>query len=104
MKTDQQETLVFKDQVGEYYLVPQETLEQGRVPTEHKAEIERFIAASEAAGGDVQGYAIPLIVPVVIIGVELALIIGLTGPEVPKAGTMTNAQWFERVTGQPFPR
>jgi len=97
-------TLVLRDQAGEYFLVPQARLEQGRVPAEHTAEIERLIAASGAVGGDVQGYAIPLIVPVVIIGVELALIIGLTGPEVPKAGAMTNAQYVERLTGRPFPR
>jgi hypothetical protein len=53
MTNAQTGTLVFKDQAGEYYLVPQETLEQGRVPAEHKAQIEHLIAEQQ----DVQGYA-----------------------------------------------
>jgi hypothetical protein len=57
-------TLVFKDQAGEYYLVPMETLEHGRVPEEHKAEIERLIAEQQ----DVQGYMWhALMVPVAVI-------------------------------------
>jgi hypothetical protein len=49
-------TLVFKDQAGEYYLLPQGTLERGRVPAEHKAEVERLLREAD----DVQGHAIPL--------------------------------------------
>ncbi|MGH2588147.1 MAG: hypothetical protein ACRDJE_24780 [Dehalococcoidia bacterium] len=45
-------TLVFKDQAGEYYLLPQETLERGRVPAERKAEVEHLVAESH----DVSGY------------------------------------------------
>ena len=47
-------TLVFKNEAGDYFLLPQEILEQGRVPEEHKAEIEQAIAAAQA--DDVSGY------------------------------------------------
>lgn len=59
----QTDTLVLQDAAGSYFLVPQVTLEQGRVPEEQKAELTRLIAAAAAlggAGGDVQGYAAPL--------------------------------------------
>jgi hypothetical protein len=45
--------LVLQDNAGEYYLLPQATLEQGRVPAEHKAEVERLLAEADA---DVSGY------------------------------------------------
>jgi hypothetical protein len=54
MTTTETSALVFKDQAGEYYLVPQETLAQGRVPEERKAQIEHLIAEQQ----DAQGYAI----------------------------------------------
>ncbi|MGH2598397.1 MAG: hypothetical protein ACRDJ9_03315 [Dehalococcoidia bacterium] len=57
MTNEQTSTLVFKDQAGEYYLLPQATLERGRVPAEHKAEVERVLA--EVEGDDVQGHALP---------------------------------------------
>ena len=47
------QVLVLKDQVGDYFLLPQETLERGRVPQERKAEIEQLIAERQT---DVQGY------------------------------------------------
>jgi hypothetical protein len=55
-------TLVLKDATGSYFLVAQETLEQGRVPVERTAELEQMIAAAAQgdAGGDVQGYGGPL--------------------------------------------
>jgi hypothetical protein len=56
MTTEQSGTLVFKDQAGEYYLVPQVTLEQGRVPEEHKAEVERLIAG--VTDDDVRGHVV----------------------------------------------
>lgn len=58
MTNEQAITLVFKDQAGEYYLVSQATLEQGRVPAERKAEIEQVIAEQQE---DVQGYILPLL-------------------------------------------
>jgi hypothetical protein len=56
MTNAQTATLVFKDQAGEFYVLPMETLERGRVPAEHRAEVERLLAESD----DVQGHAIPL--------------------------------------------
>jgi hypothetical protein len=52
MTNTQSNTLVLKDQAGEYYLLPQETLERGRIPEEHKVEVEHLIAEQQ----DVQGY------------------------------------------------
>jgi hypothetical protein len=55
-------TLVLKDATGSYFLVAQETLEQGRVPEERTAELEQMIVAAARvdAGEDVQGYGDPL--------------------------------------------
>ena len=53
MTNEQTGTLVFKDQAGEYYLLPQATLERGRVSAEHKAEVERLISEQH---DDVQGH------------------------------------------------
>jgi hypothetical protein len=52
-------TLVFKDQAGEYYVLPLEALERGRVPAEQKVALEEQLAAMSPAsdeGDDVQGY------------------------------------------------
>ncbi len=57
MTSEQTQVLIFKDQAGEYYLLPQETLERGRVSEEHKAEVERYLADQ----GDVQGHILPLL-------------------------------------------
>ena len=54
MSSEQTTVLVFKDRAGEYYLLPQETLERGRVPAEDRADVERL--ASETAGDDVAGH------------------------------------------------
>ncbi|MGH2584072.1 MAG: hypothetical protein ACRDJE_04090 [Dehalococcoidia bacterium] len=52
MTTDEQfGVLVFKNEAGDYFLVPQELLERGRVPAERTAEVERLIAASDDTGG-----------------------------------------------------
>ncbi|MGH2598396.1 MAG: hypothetical protein ACRDJ9_03310 [Dehalococcoidia bacterium] len=48
-------TLVLKNEAGDYFLLRQEVLERGRVPEEHKAEVERLVA--EAQGDDVSGHA-----------------------------------------------
>jgi len=60
MTNAQTNTLVFKNEAGDYFLVPQATLEQGRIPAEHRAEVERLIAAAGAGGDDVQGHALPV--------------------------------------------
>jgi len=60
MTNEQTMTLVLKDAAGNYFLVSQETLEQGRVPEEHRAEVGRLVAeasTSEAGeGNDTQGH------------------------------------------------
>jgi hypothetical protein len=74
MTNAQAGTLVFKNAAGDYFLVPQEVLEQGRVPAEHRAEVEQAIAAAQDGAGedDVQGHILPLIF-------GLAAIAGMTG-------------------------
>jgi hypothetical protein len=52
MTSAETHVLIFKDQAGEYYLLPPEALERGRVPAEVKAELERRISGSD----DVVGY------------------------------------------------
>lgn len=65
MESTEQNTLVFKDQAGEYYLLPQALLECGRVPAEHATELERLIAAATqdgTGGNDAEGYIWPYFV------------------------------------------
>ncbi|MGH2587102.1 MAG: hypothetical protein ACRDJE_19490 [Dehalococcoidia bacterium] len=72
MTNEQTGTLVLKDQAGNYFLVPQETLEQGRVPEEHTAEVERVFADQ----GDVQGHIWhALFTPAAIIATGVVLIV-----------------------------
>ena len=73
MTTDQTTTLVLKDQAGDYYLVPQELLERGRVPQEQTAEVERLIAEQP----DVQGYGGPLVFLTVCVAIADAAMIGI---------------------------
>ena len=59
---EQTAVLVFKSQAGDYYLVPQEMLERGRVAEEHKAEVERLISElRDDVRGHVAGEAVCLI-------------------------------------------
>lgn len=58
MTTDHSNMLVLKDPSGSYFIIPQETLERGRVPAEHTAEVEGHFAAATAA--DVSGHAFML--------------------------------------------
>jgi hypothetical protein len=53
MTDEQTRTLVFTNEAGDYFLLSQASIERGRVPEEHKAEIDGLIAE---AGGDVSGY------------------------------------------------
>ncbi|MGH2587104.1 MAG: hypothetical protein ACRDJE_19500 [Dehalococcoidia bacterium] len=69
MTTEEKNVFVFKDQAGEYYLLPQETLKQGRVPEEHKAELEQIMAEAAAQDGadqDTQGFFFFFILPVIV--------------------------------------
>jgi hypothetical protein len=85
MTNTQSNTLVLKDSAGSYFLLSQETLEQGRVPEEHTAEIERLIAAAQdgADGDDVQGHLIAPAIAVFLYGVNFGyhLTRYLQGPE-----------------------
>jgi hypothetical protein len=56
MTDAQSGTLVLQDNAGEYYLLPQAMLERGRVPAEHRADVERLV--SEREGDDVAGHII----------------------------------------------
>jgi hypothetical protein len=55
MTNEQTIMLVFKDRAGDYFLLPPDVLERGRVPTEHKVDIERVVA--EMQGDDTSGHA-----------------------------------------------
>jgi hypothetical protein len=83
MTNEQTITLVFKDQAGEYYLVPLETLAQGHVAQEHKAEVERLIAEGAAVDDDVRGHH-PLFFAVVVLDGVLA---GYSAVEIGKTVT-----------------
>ena len=50
MANIERDTLVVRDSQGNYFLVPHETLEQGRVPEEQRSEIERLIDEADTAG------------------------------------------------------
>jgi hypothetical protein len=50
--------LVVKDAEGNYFLVPHETLERGRVPEEQRAEIERLIGDADTTGHLAGGFAV----------------------------------------------
>jgi len=77
MTTEQIDAMVFKDQAGEYFVMPQAVLERGRVPVEAKAAIGARFPALQAIGAndrDVQGHVAPIVVDVAIsVG---ALIVG----------------------------
>jgi hypothetical protein len=63
MTTTQDSMLVFKDQAGDYFAIPRETLERGRIPATHTAEIERVLAgATSAVSDDAEGYFWPIFV------------------------------------------
>jgi len=96
MTTEQVTALVLKDGAGSYFLVPQETLEQGRVRQERNAELERLIAEQ----GDVQGHAGMLVIiglGVLAVSAELAIGIGFSGPEV--QGTLKGIKPREQLVG-----
>jgi len=63
MTTTQDSMLVFKDRAGDYFAIPRETVERGRIPAEHAAEIERVLAGATAdAPDDAEGYFWPIFV------------------------------------------
>ena len=54
MTTASKDLLVLKSEAGEYFVLPQELLERGRVPAEHTADAERAFASAQAE--DVEGH------------------------------------------------
>ena len=84
-------TLVFKDQAGDYFLLPQDVLERGRVPAEQRSEVERLVA--EAEGDDVSGHVAPIVVffagAIFSGGVSIGTMAYLLQDGVPNAGTDT---------------
>jgi hypothetical protein len=61
MTTDEMSAVIFKDQAGEYYLLPQAVLERGRVPAEARAALEAQVPALQALGAaddDAQGHVV----------------------------------------------
>jgi len=43
-------SLVFTDQDQNYYVIPVEVFERGRVPAEHKAEVEEALREQDVSG------------------------------------------------------
>ncbi len=56
---EQTSALVLKNATGDYFLVPQETLEEWRVAEGRKAEVDRLLAEQQE---DVQGYIVPFLI------------------------------------------
>jgi hypothetical protein len=71
MTTTQANVLVLKDQSGNYFLVPEELLKQGRVPEEHKAEMEQLVNDADVSGHFLAQYALYCIARDAIVGVPL---------------------------------
>jgi hypothetical protein len=57
MTQEQQDSLVFSDVAGNYYLVSKDWLEQAQVPEAQKAELQRLLS------NEVQGYFTPVPIP-----------------------------------------
>jgi hypothetical protein len=91
MTTERSGTLVFKSATGDYFLLPQATLERGRVPEEHRAEVEHLVV--EAEGDDVSGHVAPLAIffagALLGGGTAIGTIIYLQNDGVPNEGTGT---------------
>jgi hypothetical protein len=68
MANEEGVTLVLKDGAGNYFLVSEETLEQGRVPEARTPELERILAEQQ----EVQGYVLPMFVAGIALGVWAA--------------------------------
>jgi len=88
--------LVFKDEAGSYFLLPQETLAQGRVPEVQKDEVERLLVGRE----DVQGFLWPFVAGIVVGVGAVAVGVGIGKATKDEGGTMTNAQFVQQVIDQ----
>ena len=74
-------SLVFSDHDQNYYVIPVEIFERGRVPAERKAEVEEALREHE-----VTGHGVPLLLGVAAAGVSLG-VIGMTGATMIALGT-----------------
>jgi hypothetical protein len=98
--TESQNTIVIlKNEAGDYFLVPQATVEQGRVTEGQKVELEWLIGEQEDARGHMLH---ALFTPLAVITVGVVLIAQEATKD--EGGTITNAQFVEQVTGRPFGR
>lgn len=50
MTNGQHAVLLVKDDAGDYFLLPREVLERGRVPEERTAEIEQLLDETDVSG------------------------------------------------------
>ena len=50
MSSERAEMLIFADGKGDYYQVPRSVLEQGRVPEDQKAQLERALNQEDTSG------------------------------------------------------
>ncbi|MGH2585602.1 MAG: hypothetical protein ACRDJE_11870 [Dehalococcoidia bacterium] len=101
MTTEQTNVLVLKDQAGEYYLLPQATLERAQVPQEHKAQIEQLMAEQE---DDTQGhfffvFAVALAGGTAIVGGTALIVNEATKPVEPVVPTIQFPPSQEPVRG-----
>lgn len=75
MTTTRANVLVLKDQGGNYFLMPEELLEQGRVPAEHKAEVEQLVNDADVSGHFLMQYVLYRMVRDAVEGVPLGPVI-----------------------------
>jgi hypothetical protein len=77
MMNGQDATLVLKDQAGNYFLLPQASLERGRVAEEFRTTVEGLVAGSKACGHstdeDVSGYSMVTVLALAETRVRLLL-------------------------------
>jgi hypothetical protein len=50
MTSEQAEMLIFADGKGDYYQIPRALFEQGRVPDDQKAQLERALSRDDTSG------------------------------------------------------
>lgn len=67
MTTTQKDALILKNQAGDYFVLPLELIERGRIAADHRSEIDHLFATSQAH--DTAGHAAFL--PGVFVGLLL---------------------------------
>jgi hypothetical protein len=101
--------MVFKNEAGDYFLVPLATLAEGRVAEEHKAAVEQAVESAQSGAGenDAQGFILPALAVIAFgVGFNIGYTVGkdIRDRDSGEGGGMTNAQLIEQITGRPFPR